>query len=80
LLDAGRELKVVKGKVTLRLACAAKCSGTVRLAGHSKPFSGRRLKVRMRVNKRGTQAVRITTKPALTKRLSVTLRAKEARR
>ena len=79
-LDAGRELKVVKGRVTLRLACATKCSGTVRLAGHSKPFSGRRMAVRMRVSKRGTQAVRITTKPALTKRLSVTLRAKEARR
>jgi hypothetical protein len=38
------------------------------------------MKVRMRVSKRGMQAVRITTKPALTKRLSVTLRAKEARR
>ena len=34
----------------------------------------------MQVTKRGTQSVRITTKPALTKRLSVTLRAKEARR
>jgi len=50
------------------------------LAGRSKTFSGRHMKVRMRVSKRGTQAVRITTKPALTKRLSVTLRAKEARR
>ena len=80
LLDAGRELKVVKGKVTLHLLCAKKCSGRVMLAGHAKTFSGRRMKVRMRVTKRGTQSVRITTKPALTKRLTVTLRAKEARR
>ena len=68
------------GKVTLRLLCAKKCSGSVRLAGHSKTFSGRHMKVRMRVSRRGTQSVRITTKPALTKRLSVTLRGKEARR
>jgi hypothetical protein len=66
--------------VTLRLYCAKKCSGSVKLAGRTKTFSGRRMKVRMRVNKRGTQSVRITTKPALTKRLTVTLRAKEARR
>lgn len=79
-LDAGRELKVVHRTVTLRLLCAKKCSGSVKLAGHTKTFSGRRMKVRMRVTKRGTQSVRITTKPALTKRLSVTLRAKEARR
>jgi hypothetical protein len=39
------------------------------------------MKVRIRVGgKRGTQSVRVTTKPALTKRLTVTLRAKEARR
>jgi hypothetical protein len=79
-LDAGRELKVSHNAVTLRLYCAAKCSGRLTLAGRTKRFSGRRMKVRMRVSKRGTQAVRITTKPALTKRLSVTLRAKEARR
>jgi hypothetical protein len=79
-LDAGRELRVVKGKVTLHLTCATKCSGSVTLAGRTKKFSGRRMKVRMRVTRRGTQSVRITTKPALTKRLSVTLRAKEARR
>ena len=79
-LDAGRELRIVGGKVTLRLRCAKKCSGSVTLAGRTKTFSGRRMKVRMRVRKRGTQSVRITTTPALTKRLSVTLRAKEARR
>ena len=80
LLDAGRELKVVRGAVTLHLYCAKKCAGSVTLAGHTKRFSGRHIKVRMRVTRRGTQSVRITTKPALTKRLSVTLRAKEARR
>ncbi|WP_156028410.1 PKD domain-containing protein [Candidatus Solirubrobacter pratensis] len=81
LLDAGRELKVVKGAVTLRLKCAAKCMGKVALAGRSAKFSGRTMKVRIRVGgKRGTQSVRVTTKPALTKRLTVTLRAKEVRR
>jgi hypothetical protein len=81
LLDAGRELKVVKGAVTLRLRCAARCRGTVALAGRAEKFSGRAMKVRIRVgSKHGTQSVRITTKPALTKRLTVTLRAKEARR
>jgi hypothetical protein len=69
------------GKVTLRLYCAAKCSGTIAIGRDSTKFSGRRMKVRLRVHhKRGTQSVRITTKPALTKRLTVTLRAKEARR
>jgi hypothetical protein len=81
LLDAGRDLKVTRGAVTLRLYCARKCSGKLALAGHVKTFSGRRMKVRVAVGKRhGTQSVRITTKPALTKRLTVTLRAKEARR
>jgi hypothetical protein len=80
LLDAGRDLKVSRGAVTLRLYCAKKCSGGVKLAGRTRTFSGRRMKVRMRVTKRGTQSVRITTKPALTKRLTVTLRAQEARR
>jgi hypothetical protein len=81
LLDAGRELRVSKGVVTLRLKCAKACSGTVRIGRHTGKFSGRTARVRVRVgNQRGTKSVRITTKPALTKRLTVTLRAKEARR
>jgi hypothetical protein len=81
LLDAGSELTVREGIVALRLRCPRKCDGAVAIGHVAKAFRGRRITVRLKVGrKRGTQSVRITTKPALVKRLSVTLRAKEARR
>lgn len=86
LLDAGREVTVKAGKVKLRLACAAACKGTVKLAtGKAVPFSIKRrgavLVPVKKTTRRGKElSVRITTRLAPSKRLTLTLRAQEARR
>ena len=83
LLDAGNELRVKQGKVKLRLACAAACKGTVKVgAGKAVKFSiKRRGAVRVPVTKAGKEvAVLINTRLAPAKRLTLTLRAQEARR
>lgn len=87
LLDAGRELTVKGGKVKLRLACAAKtCRGTLKLGSNKAvKFSiKRRGSVSVPVStstKRGKDlAVQLKTRLAPTKRLTLTLRAQEARR
>src|SRR5262249_4280648 len=38
LLDAGKDLALDHGRVTLHLACARNCSGRISLAGHTKTF------------------------------------------
>jgi hypothetical protein len=83
LLDAGNELTVKHGKVKLRLACAAKCQGTLKLgkATAAKFSIKRRGSVRVPVKKAGKEvAVLIKTRLAPAKRLTLTLRAQEARR
>ncbi|MDA0183289.1 PKD domain-containing protein [Solirubrobacter phytolaccae] len=86
LLDAGREVSVKGGKVKLRLACRSACKGTVKLAtGKAVKFNVKRRGAVLipvsKTTKRGKElSVRINTRLAPSKRLTLTLRAQEARR
>jgi hypothetical protein len=87
LLDAGRAVKVVGNVAKLRLACpATACKGSVRVGVHDRAtFSiKRRGVVRVRISKktrRGKElSVLLKTRSAPAKRLTLTLRAQEARR
>jgi hypothetical protein len=84
LLDAGRVLKVRHLVVKLRLACPRGCRGSVKL-GADKPVKFKRggtVRVRVKPStKRGKElSVLLKTRLAPSKRLTLTLRAQEARR
>jgi hypothetical protein len=87
LLDAGRTVAVKGGVAKLRLACpATSCKGSVKIGAHDRAtFSiKRRGTVRVRISsktKRGKElTVLLKTRSAPSKRLTLTLRAQEARR
>lgn len=88
LRDAGREVRVSGGKAKLRLTCPAgrTCKGSVRVGKRdTATFSVKGTKtVAIRISKstkRGKElAVLLKTRSATNKRLTLTLRAQEARR
>jgi hypothetical protein len=75
---------VKAGKVRLQVTCKKACSGTIKLAGNKAVKFKRRGTVVVPVKKttkRGKElAVQLKTRLAPTKRLTLTLRAQEARR
>jgi hypothetical protein len=92
LRDAGRTVKVDHGKAELRLVCppghSGACKGTVRIGKRdSAKFSiksGRNASVRVPISKSTKRdkdvSVLLKTRLAPSKRLTLTLRAQEARR